>query len=82
MQAADEAGVRIPEDLSLMGFDNIAFSSLPRINLTTINQPERDMAQASVALLLEQIKDPSREHTRSLLIPSLVERGTCRRLEA
>lgn len=38
MQAADEFGIAIPDDLSLLGFDNIIYSSLPKITLSTIDQ--------------------------------------------
>ena len=77
MKAADEAGVRIPEDISLMGFDNIAFSGLPRIDLTTVNQPERDMAEAGVELLLERIEKKENSRRHRLLMPSLVIRSSC-----
>ena len=44
MEAAEEAGIRIPEDLSLIGFDNITYADLPKIHLTTIEQPKKTMA--------------------------------------
>lgn len=78
MQAAYEAGIRVPDDVSLMGFDNISFSALPQIDLTTINQPTRQLAVSAVDMLLERIKDPAAEHTRRILPPSLVIRKTCR----
>ena len=80
MKAADEAGVRIPEGLSLMGFDNIAFSALPRIDLTTVNQPERDMAAAGVELLLERIEKKESRPRHRMLTPSLVIRSSCREI--
>ena len=80
MQAAFEAGIRIPKDLSLMGFDNISFSALPQIDLTTVSQPFQQMAIASVDMLLERIKDPAAEHTKLILPPSLIVRKSCRAL--
>ena len=44
MRAADEMGIQIPEQLSLMGFDNISASALSRIDLTTVEQSKREMA--------------------------------------
>ena len=80
MQAAFEAGIRIPKDISLMGFDNISFSALPQIDLTTIHQPTQQMAIAAVDMLLERIKNPEAEHTKLILPPSLIERKSCRAL--
>ena len=80
MQAAFEAGIRIPKDISLMGFDNISFSALPQIDLTTVNQPTQQMAISSVDMLLERIKDPTAEHTKLILPPSLIVRKSCRAL--
>ena len=41
LKAADELHIRIPGDLSLIGFDNIPSTALPRIDLTTIEQPKK-----------------------------------------
>ena len=80
MQAAFEAGVRIPKDISLMGFDNISFSALPQIDLTTVNQPTQQMAISAVDMLLDRIKNPEAEVSRLILPPSLVVRKSCRAL--
>ena len=80
MQAAFEAGIRIPKDISLMGFDNISFSALPQIDLTTVNQPTQQMAIAAVDMLLERVKDPAAEHAKLILPPSLIVRKSCRAL--
>lgn len=82
MGAAGEAGIRIPEDLSLLGFDNITYTDLPRINLTTIDQPKKTMASMAVDVLLEKISDPNAGYSHRILTPSLVERGTCMRVDA
>ena len=78
IQAAYEAGVRIPQDLSLMGFDNISFSALPPIDLTTVNQPKQELAVAAMDMLLNRIKKPDAPHTKTILSPSLVLRNSCR----
>lgn len=80
MRAASETGIRIPEDLSIVGFDNIAFSEMPGIGLTTIDQPKEAIAAVAVNMLLEKIKYPSIESSHRLLTPSLVVRGSCRGL--
>ena len=77
MHAAYEKGIRIPEDLSLMGFDNISFASLPPINLTTINQPKQELATAAMDMLFRHIDGTETEYTSMLVSPSLVVRGSC-----
>ena len=77
MQAAFERGIRLPEQLSLMGFDNISFAALPPINLTTVDQPKQRMANAAMDMLLDQIKHPEQPASRTILPPSLVIRGSC-----
>lgn len=63
-----------------MGFDNISFSALPQIDLTTVNQPFQQMAIASVDMLLDRIKNPRSEHAKLILPPSLIVRKSCRAL--
>ena len=82
LQAAEEAGLRVPKDLSLLGFDDILYAGLPTINLTTIMQPKKTMATIAVDMLLDRIQNPSEAYSHSILAPSLVVRGSCRKLEA
>lgn len=78
--AAEESGIRIPDDVSLIGFDNILYADLPRIHLTTIEQPKKTMAITAVDILLEKITDKSTSYSHRILMPTLVERSTCRRI--
>ena len=80
LQAADEANVRIPEDLSLLGFDNCFYADLPKIKLTTVDQRKQKLAEAAVDLLLQLIDDRGEEpsgFTRRIIRPTLIERSTC-----
>ncbi len=77
LQAADECGVRIPEDLSLLGFDNIHFTGLPKINLTTIEQPKMTMAAIAVDMMLEKLRNPSLGYSHQILLPTLIKRKSC-----
>lgn len=77
MQAAEENGIRIPEDLSLLGFDNIRDSGLPRINLTTIEQPKKMLASVAVDSLLDKIQNELSGYTHRILTPTLIERSSC-----
>ena len=81
MKAADELGIDIPGQLSLIGFDNIQLTSLPRIELTTIEQPKRDMAVQAVDMLRDKIENARQGYVHQILLPSLVKRNTCRALD-
>ena len=78
MGAAEENGIRIPEDVSLLGFDNIRYSSLPRINLTTIEQPMKMLASVAVDSLLDKIQSELAGYSHRILTPTLIERSSCR----
>ena len=66
MQAAGDLGIQIPEDLALVGFDDIASSAHMRPPLTTVRQPFYEMGQRSISLLLALV-----EASRTRVPPSL-----------
>lgn len=76
MEAAENRGIRIPEDLSLVGYDNIDFSALPRIHLTTVSQQKFHLGRIAVERLLEKLGGQT-EHTADILEPELMIRSTC-----
>ena len=77
IQAAEERGIRIPEDLSLLGFDNIRDGGLPRIGLTTVEQPKKLLASMAVDALLDKIGNELSGYAHRILTPSIVERNSC-----
>ncbi len=70
------AGYRVPEDVSVMGYDDIALAALHAIDLTTINQPARQMGETAARLVCERVNSGSREGQRVLIEPALVVRST------
>jgi len=82
MTAADECNISIPDELSLLGFDNISYSGLSRIMLTTIDQRKPRLAAGAIDLLADAIAHPDREEdVRRIIRPALVERNTCKALK-
>jgi DNA-binding LacI/PurR family transcriptional regulator len=60
MKAAIDAGLRIPQDVSLAGFDNIEFAKYLSPALTTMRQPVEAMARQAIELMLQLIKEPEK----------------------
>lgn len=78
MRAAATRGVVIPRDLSLVGYDDIMFASLPTVNLTTVAQPKFEMGVIAVELLCEAMEEGGMAQKRRRVVkPSLVVRATC-----
>ncbi len=81
LRAIIEMGRKVPDDISVIGFDNIEISSVVHPPLTTINQPKYEIGRSAAEILLRL----ARERTHSapehrLLGVELVERESCRRL--
>ncbi len=78
MEAIRDAGLRIPDDISVIGFDDIPQSSIVYPKLTTMHQPLAQMGRVAVKMLLEQIENPDRPARRVTLATHLVVRDSCR----
>jgi LacI family transcriptional regulator len=77
-QAAQEAGLPIPEALSVVGFDNIPEASLCTPGLTTIHQPIQDMGKIAVQMLLRLIEGETLEENIIKTPTRMVIRDSCR----
>ncbi|NLF28149.1 MAG: LacI family transcriptional regulator [Clostridiales bacterium] len=82
MNALIESGVRIPEDVSIVGFDDIAFAGVYNPQLTTVHSPIYDTGKLAAMLLLENMVNSGRSQIafNVNLEPTLVERKTVRNL--
>jgi LacI family transcriptional regulator len=60
MRVAHERGIRIPQDLSVVGFDGLPFGALAWPSLTTVVQPIREMGRVACRRLFEAIASPGR----------------------
>jgi LacI family transcriptional regulator len=74
MGAAEEFGLRIPEDVSLVGFDDISSSGHMRPPLTTVRQPLTEMGRCALELLLSLLETPDRPGAARLCPSPLLAR--------
>lgn len=80
MDRLEQGGVKFPEEMSIVGYDNTLVSSLHPINLTTVNQPREEMGRLAVTTLINRIDSHRQTAVRHTLQPTLIPRGTTRRI--
>lgn len=76
LKALREAGCRVPDDVALVGFDDI--SAAEHVGLTTLRQPTHAMGKLAVEKLIERIAKPGRAPSKTVFAPRLVERASSR----
>ncbi|MFD5746172.1 LacI family DNA-binding transcriptional regulator [Streptomyces sp. NPDC127033] len=76
LEALDEAGVSVPGDVSVVGYDNTTFAAFGPISLTSVDQAGRHIGTEAARLLLGRLADRGKPSAQVKLSPSLVVRGT------
>ena len=79
LRAAHECGVRVPDDLSIVGFDDIELSAYTSPPLTTVAQPKDRIGALAVDMLLERVGGRRRETRKVVLQPELRVRASTAR---
>ena len=77
LQALHERGLRIPEEVALIGFDDMSWATSLRPPLTAVQQPGDELGRTAAQLLLERLQDPKRSVRHVLLPTRLVVRASC-----
>ncbi len=80
IKALKEEGLKVPEDISIMGFDNIEASALSNPPLNTIMQPIYQLGEMSAKILLRLLSGENLEQKKYLLKTQLIERKSCRKI--
>lgn len=74
MRAVSERGLAIPDDVAVVGFDDIALASYTNPPLTTVAQPRQEMSRLAAELLIERVRDGDRPREHRLLETRLIIR--------
>ena len=77
IQGAKELGLSVPEDLAVVGFDDIPMAAFPEISLTTIGQPKYEMGRLAFEMLSDKLENNGKapaEAARIILEPHIIPR--------
>jgi LacI family transcriptional regulator len=77
MRSLDKAGVHVPREVRVVGFDDVKYATLLSVPLTTMHQPCREIAVAAFRAMLDRIADPALPPRNIVLSASLVVRESC-----
>jgi LacI family transcriptional regulator len=82
IRAAEELGLRVPHDISIMGFDDIPIAEAYRPGLTTVRQPIIEMGIQSAQMLIQQIQDrENHSHDTRILPHEIIARESCIKID-
>ncbi len=75
-QALYQAGLRIPQNIALVGYDDIELARYMTPPLTTIHQPKDELGELAIDVLIHRMAQPELQQQRLQLTPVLMERGS------
>jgi LacI family transcriptional regulator len=76
LRALREAGLRVPQDVAVIGVDDIPFAALTEPALTTVRQPVARLGETAAGELIEMLHNPDRPASRIILPTELVLRAS------
>lgn len=74
LQECTRIGLRVPDDVAIVGYDDIAFAASAAVPLSSVRQPRADLGRKAVELLLSEVSGAEHHHERTVLEPELVVR--------
>jgi len=81
IHALNELGLKVPEDISVIGFDDSPFASFTVPPLTTVSQPREEMGALAAQLLIERLNSQKRGVYRNIVLPTkIIERDSVKSL--
>ena len=74
LQQLSSAGLSVPGDLAIVGYDDIEYAAAAAVPLTSVRQPRQELGQRAAELVLDEARDPDHLHQQVVFIPELVAR--------
>ena len=78
LQQSIGSGLRVPEDLAIVGYDDIEFAAAAAVPLTSVRQPRQLLGRMAAELVLDEAGNPEHEHQQVTFTPELVARASTR----
>jgi LacI family transcriptional regulator len=78
LQRCVSLGLRVPQDLAIVGYDDIDFAAAAAVPLTSVRQPRRRLGATAAQLLLDEATNPDHLHPQVVFMPELVARASTR----
>jgi LacI family transcriptional regulator len=79
LQQCVTLGLAVPDDLAIVGYDDIEFAAAAAVPLTSVRQPRRQLGVTAAELLLDEAGNPDHQHQRVLFVPELIVRASTAR---
>jgi DNA-binding LacI/PurR family transcriptional regulator len=76
--ARNKLGMKVPEELSIIGFDDIPSAAWPGYQLTTVRQPFGKLVDTTIQVLMSAIKNPEAKVTKMMIQPTMIWRNSVR----
>ncbi|MFT4264179.1 MAG: LacI family DNA-binding transcriptional regulator [Nocardioides sp.] len=76
LQQATAAGLRVPDQLAIVGYDDIEFAAAAAVPLTSVRQPRQELGRVASALVLDEASNPGHQHQQMIFTPELVARAS------
>jgi LacI family transcriptional regulator len=74
LQQATRAGLRVPDDLAIVGYDDIDFAAAAAVPLTSVRQPRQELGRTAAEMVVDEATQPDHTHRQVLFTPELVAR--------
>lgn len=68
--------LRVPDDIAIVGYDDIEFAAAAAVPLSSVRQPREELGRTAATLLLEEVQDPGHRHRHVVFAPELVPRDS------
>jgi LacI family transcriptional regulator len=76
LQQAVALGIGVPQDLAIVGYDDIEFAAAAAVPLTSVRQPRRELGRTAAELLIDEASNPAHVHQQVVFTPELVGRAS------